>query len=326
MIRNSKVATLLTAISLCVVGVFTAVPAKAAPPPPTFTFTFDDYGNATFPNQTSSTAVLTPAANCPGPAAGPCNATSAFGTDPNYGTYWEWTSTNSRGGGFTVDTTGVIGDSYSIAMSFTLAQVTGWRKIIDYLNRTSDTGFYVLSGALQFYPKPTANFTFAPNQLINIVVVRDATTNPSAPTFNVYLAGPNGTYSQVYSFVDSTSMGVPYSTNGHTILGFFFDDLATSGEASNAARIYDLRMWQNTVLTSSDLNDVYLQATALVNSTPTSTPQPSSPSVVSSPSQTPELAQTGTSTTLLWSSIGLIVMGLLAVAIVNAVVRRQRKR
>lgn len=233
--------------------------AQATLPPVTFGFTFDDYGNNTFPNQTSSTASLTPAGSCP---ADPCNATTAFGTDSNYGSYWEWTSTANRGGGFTVDTTGLIGDSYSIAMTFTLGQVTGWRKIIDYQNRVSDTGFYVLSGALQFYPKPTASFTFAPNQLINIVAVRDATTNPSSPTFKVYLAGPNGSYSEVYSFVDSTNMAVPYSSSGHTILGFFFDDTATGSEASNTGRIYDLKMWQNTVLTSSELNEVYTQAIA----------------------------------------------------------------
>lgn len=313
-----KILGVLTTFTLLITFVAVGNPARATTAPATFTFNFDDYGNNTFPNQTNSTASLTPAPACPGD---PCNATSSFGVDPNYGSYWQWTSTDARGGGFTVDTTGLIGNTYSIAMTFSLNQVTGWRKIIDYQNRVSDTGFYVLSGALQFYPEPTANFTFTPNELINLVAVRDATTDPSNPTFKVYLAGPNGTYTEKYSFVDSTGMAIPYNTNGHTILGFFFDDLATSSEATNAGKIYDLRMWQNIALTSSDLNAVYSQAIASSSSpspSPSSSPSSSSDTTstpLNTPAQEnqPQLANTGAMNNMTLFGIAsiLVLMGIL---------------
>lgn len=314
--------TLALAAILGVSGFSVSSPAFAAVPPPTFTFTFDDYGNNTFPNQTSSTALLTPAATCP---ADPCTATSSFGVDSSYGSYWQWTSTANRGGGFKIDTTGLIGDTYSIAMTFSVNAVSGWRKIIDYMNRADDSGFYLLNGQLQFYPNAAGGAIFAPNDLMNIVVVRDATTNPSAPTFTVYSAASNGTYVQAYT-APAANTSLPYSTNGHTILGFFFDDTATGSEAASAGRIYDLRMWQNTALSSSDLNSVYQAAVAQTTPSASSTSSSSTSSssaVAPANAQTAELAQTGEAT-FIWPGAGLVLLLLLSGVVIELWVKRRK--
>ena len=46
--------------------------------------------------------------------------------------------------------------------------------------------------------------------------------------------------------------------SGGTTLGFFFDDLETSDEATPTGKVYDVRMWANQALTQGDLQDALL--------------------------------------------------------------------
>ena len=71
------------------------------------------------------------------------NTTSGYGNNTT-GSYWSWTSSDDRGGGFQIDIPeGLITDSYSIGIRFQYDEISsGWEKIIDYQNRISDNGFY----------------------------------------------------------------------------------------------------------------------------------------------------------------------------------------
>ncbi|MEO7996302.1 MAG: PEP-CTERM sorting domain-containing protein [Gemmatimonadaceae bacterium] len=115
--------------------------------------------------------------------------------------------------------TGVFGSSYTVAMRFRFDDVTGYRRIIDFQNRTSDNGPYVLDGAANFYniaTGPTA--PYAPNQMGLTILTRTQTG-----LFTAYFGG-----AMQYQFADNLSDGVPA---GNTV-NFFQDDLAFANEAS----------------------------------------------------------------------------------------------
>lgn len=54
--------------------------------------------------------------------------------------------------GLSLNTTGLISDNYTIAALFSFNDISGWRKILDYKNLTSDNELYVFNGQLFFYP------------------------------------------------------------------------------------------------------------------------------------------------------------------------------
>jgi hypothetical protein len=64
------------------------------------------------------------------------------------------------GGGVAVpQATEVISTTYTIVALFRLHAVTGYRRIADFKNQTSDTGLYDLSGSLNFYNYATGPST-----------------------------------------------------------------------------------------------------------------------------------------------------------------------
>jgi PEP-CTERM motif len=67
--------------------------------------------------------------------------------------------------------------AYSVELAFSFDTVSGYRKILDFQNRASDTGFYVLNSALNFYPVTTGpNGDFVPGQIARVVLTHDGTT------------------------------------------------------------------------------------------------------------------------------------------------------
>lgn len=131
-------------------------------------------------------------------------------------------------------TTGTAASAnYSIELYFSFTDITGYRKIIDFKDRTSDNGLYNRDGVLNFY-----NFVsgpaneIAPNTLIHLVLTRDSATN-------LVTAFINGNLS--LSFNDGTSAG-DFTSTGN-IMHYFRDDSVTGGEASagfvDFIRIYD---------------------------------------------------------------------------------------
>lgn len=213
---------------------------------PSVHYTFD---SDLLDSKSGSTLTVSP--NCPGD---PCLSASSFGTDDN-GDYWTWTSTDRRGGGFTIETNTAIADTYTIALKFSFANHTGWRKIIDYEDRASDNGFYIYNSKLQSYPGSTGSVTYEVNTVLDLVATREATTG-TAGTFKVYSVGTDNSLTFLYQYNDPGGQTLPFLVTGtpnKSRLGFFFDDLATSAEATTSGKVYDLRIWSGIALTSSEL-------------------------------------------------------------------------
>lgn len=244
-------------VSISLLGALMAPVAAhaSAVPDPTIHFTFD---NTLSP--VSGNGTLTPESNCPvspNTVNTPCNSTSSFGSDAAGG-YWEWASNSSRGGGFTVATAQDLGKTYTISLRFTFAEVSGYRKIVDYLNQASDTGFYVLNGSINFYPLGTGSAVFSAGDVLDLVAVRTDSAvaqNPDEGVFTVYL-NQGGTLTQLLQVTDTQGTSLPHQSAGQTILGFFFDDIATSAEATTTGKIWDLKLWRNYALSQTEVATV----------------------------------------------------------------------
>ncbi len=131
--------------------------------------------------------------------------------------------------------------NYSILIDFSFTDLTGYRRILDFKDRTSDTGLYNLDTALNFYNHITGPpGAFATNVLARMVITRDSTTD----VVSGYVNGlPQ------FSFVDSGGDGIFSGTNG--IMNFFIDDLAVGNEAS--AGLVDRISIYDTPLTAAEV-------------------------------------------------------------------------
>lgn len=129
--------------------------------------------------------------------------------------------------------------TYSIALRFSFLEVSGYRRILDFKNLTSDTGLYVLSSNLNFFN--FASGSGAPIAAVfpvDVVITRDAVTS----TVNGYV---NGTLA--FSFNDAGGAGV-FSND---IAYFFRDDNSVGGEASGGY-VDRIMIWNN-ALTGSEV-------------------------------------------------------------------------
>ncbi|MBF0158572.1 MAG: pre-peptidase C-terminal domain-containing protein [Magnetococcales bacterium] len=178
-----------------------------------------------------------------GTSGDPSNATSTFGSDAT-GPYWSWTSTNARGGGFTIEADLADKGSYTLAMRFRFGDMSGYRKIIDYRNRTTDDGLYILNGFVNFYPLNTGSVAYAANDLIDLIATRDA----SSDLLTIYLSDGHGGYVKALEIHDTTGISEPSLTsNGLARFGFFYDDLRTGGEATQSGKVYQISLWDGSL-------------------------------------------------------------------------------
>jgi hypothetical protein len=111
---------------------------------------------------------------------------------------------------------------YSIEIGFSFTDLSGYRKIIDFKNLTSDNGVYNLNRLANFYPVATGPTpVFAANVQSDLLFTRSA-----AGLVTEYVDGV-----KQFSFTDSANDAVFSSPNG--IINFFIDDTVTGqGEAS----------------------------------------------------------------------------------------------
>lgn len=181
------------------------------------------------------------------------NATSGFGTDAGIGgdtTYWYWTSTLARGGGFWIDVNSSISSNYSVGVRFAFNQTSpSWRKIIDYKNMASDTGFYFLNSNLYFYNYGGGSTSISDNQIIDVIATRDGTTGK----FTAYIV-VDGHYYKELEVDDPANQAYPTVVGGKTRFGFFFDDIATSAEATSGGKVYSIKIW-NSPITEEEIEE-----------------------------------------------------------------------
>lgn len=147
--------------------------------------------------------------------------------------------------------------SYSIELSFALDETSGYRKIIDFKDRSSDGGFYDLSGALNFYPVVTGQSgDFTAGTPIHVVLTRDGAT----AVVTGYVNGQ-----QRFTFSDAGSAAV-FTANAKVIL--FADDFATGQRESSSGTVNYVRFY-NGALTASEVTNAYLSGP------PAAIPEPS---------------------------------------------------
>ena len=175
------------------------------------------------------------------------NATSGFSTDSGIGgdtTFWQWTSTLQRGGGFVIDVNSAVSSNYSIGVRFAFNQTgPSWKKIIDYKNMTTDDGFYFYYEKLKFYPIAGEGTTVIPgNQIVDIIATRDSTTKKFTAYFVV-----DGTLYKELEVDDTSDLACPILIGGKTRFGFFFDDTRTLAEATNSGKVYSVKIWNGPI-------------------------------------------------------------------------------
>ena len=126
---------------------------------------------------------------------------------------------------------------YSIELAFSFSNTSGYDKIIDFKDRTSDTGFYTLNSALNFYPVATGPAATIPGETpVNVILTRDGASGTTRGYVNGALQ---------WSFLDSSSYGVFSGLDN--IAHFFRDDFAT-GQAEAAAGSVDfIRIYQGAI-------------------------------------------------------------------------------
>jgi hypothetical protein len=100
--------------------------------------------------------------------------------------------------------------TYSLLLNFSFSSLSGYRKIVDFKDRTSDNGLYDLNTALEFFPVTTGPAgAFVANVVERVVIAPDASNQ-----FTGYVNG-----AQQISFTDSSSFAVFSGLNG--IIRFF---------------------------------------------------------------------------------------------------------
>ena len=110
---------------------------------------------------------------------------------------------------------------YSILVDFSFSSLSGYRRIIDFKDRASDTGLYDLNTAVNFFTVTSGGAVFVPDAPVLLVITRDATSGMVV----TYIDG----VPQI-SFTDNTNLAV--FDAGNAIIHFFIDDLAVPNEAS----------------------------------------------------------------------------------------------
>ncbi len=172
-----------------------------------------------------------------------CLSRTVYGFTQNSGVQFD----NTAAGNFVTET-------YSVEMYFEFLNNSGFKRIIDFKNQTSDFGLYCTAGELQFYDGITIPTTaFVANQYVHLVVTRDS----ASEEVNLYVDG-----ALLGTFVDSTQLGVLDASN---LMNFFQDDLVFGGEArpGNIAllKIYNTAIDGTTV--TANFNDLEKTSAAI---------------------------------------------------------------
>lgn len=156
-------------------------------------------------------------------------------------------------------TTGVVSsDAYTIVVLFEFDSVSGYRRIVDFKNGTSDNGLYVHDGKLEFFPHASgAAAPLAANRYVQVVLTRNASSKEVVG----YVDGV-----QQFSFTDSSNDAVIDANDNLR----FFKDNASGGASTehSAGSVGRVRLY-NGALTPSEVGalDRLEPTTFTVNST-----------------------------------------------------------
>ena len=153
------------------------------------------------------------------------------------------------GGVELMPTTGVIPSGiYTIVVQFRFDEVSGYRRIIDFKNASSDNGLYAYDGMLYFYDSAEGSaMVIDAAMYVDVALTRDQ---------NGMVAGYVNGMPQ-FSFADSANDGV---IDKNQTLRFFADDMQTSDEDS-AGAVARLRLF-DTALSAAEIAALYRPTTS----------------------------------------------------------------
>ena len=157
-----------------------------------------------------------------------------------------------------------LGSVYTIDFVYNFSIQSGYRKLIDYANRTSDNGVYAQGGGALFYVSGGnggVGTVMSPNVDSQFTVTRDA-----SGAMKAYV-----NQALVYSYIDSGNA----LTFGN-IANFFMDDGAVGGEAS-PGQVDFLRIF-DTALSGAEVAGLGPALAPTVD--PTDVPEPASGALV----------------------------------------------
>jgi hypothetical protein len=142
--------------------------------------------------------------------------------------------------------TGAVNGSYSLVFRSSLDQVSNYRKLVDYLNRTSDNGYYDISTAAQLYSLPAgAPGAYADATIATTVLTRDALTS----FFTAYVNGV-----QQFQVADLGGFG---AVTLLSTLHFFEDDFVTGGNEASAGMVNYIATYDQ-VLTAEEVANLQI--------------------------------------------------------------------
>jgi hypothetical protein len=159
-------------------------------------------------------------------------------------TVWQFNGANNPPadqGGLTLNTSGLIpSNNYSVEMVFELFQGTNaWRRILDALDRQSDSGFYVdPSNTLDVFPAPSSGGTFTTGSFFDVFLTVDSSNNVTG-----YLSG-------LQEFSTNTTV---MDIDSNNTLGFFLDNLVGGGQGEWSNGDIALLKVYNTALTADQV-------------------------------------------------------------------------
>ncbi|MEO7659995.1 MAG: hypothetical protein ABIV48_10310, partial [Pyrinomonadaceae bacterium] len=157
--------------------------------------------------------------------------------------------------GLTVSTAGLIqNNNYTIVVLFKFDDLSGFRKIIDFANGTTDNGLYINNGIFEHENIPGSPRFFT-GTYAQVVVVRE-----SSGLVRQYRNGV---------LADSRNDGGDYLITAQNRVGFFQDDAPTNGTESSAGNVARIRIYDGP-LTNAEV----LALDRLAGATPTPTPTP----------------------------------------------------
>jgi hypothetical protein len=130
----------------------------------------------------------------------------------------------NEGGGLAFPNSSTIGSSYTINIFWKFNSLSGYQRIIDFLDGSTDVGLYTLNNCLNFYPNGNVGAcpAFVANTFYLLTLVRDGSTG----NITIYVNGTSfGTYN------DASNTYVPSTTT--TPIVFFRDDIASGAQCED---------------------------------------------------------------------------------------------
>jgi PEP-CTERM motif len=131
--------------------------------------------------------------------------------------------------------------NYSILMDFSFTDLNGFRKILDFQDKASDTGLYNLNDSLDFFPLILGPAVFSPGVLARVVLTRNSATD-------IVTGYVNGT--PEFGFLDTSSLGVFSAPND--LIHFFEDDNVTGQREASAGLATEIQIY-NGALSIADV-------------------------------------------------------------------------